>query len=188
MDTLDLVERVLKKFGDGMDIAELVARMSLTGELTSKATNLKKTVSVLIYRDIKLKGEASRFCIPTRGKFALRQFAAEPVAAPKPQFEPNDIGYFYILVNDSFSNTWVKILTSYKPIAPDGASCEKHPRVRPNLVVAPSGAARRRLGSAFAFPNGSILPLSAPKSECDARPNSVAELPLLLGAARRRWR
>ena len=120
MDTLDLVERVLKKFGDGMDIAELVARMSLTGELTSKATNLKKTVSVLIYRDIKLKGEASRFCIPTRGKFALRQVAAEPVAAPKPQSEPNDIGYFYILVNDSFSNTWVKILTSYKPIAPDG--------------------------------------------------------------------
>ena len=30
--------------------------------------------------------------------------------------------------------------------APDGASCEKHPRVRPNLVVDPSGAARRRLG------------------------------------------
>ena len=120
MDTLDVVERVLKKFGDGMDIAELVARMSLTGELTSKATNLKKTVSVLIYRDIKLKGEASRFCIPTRGKFALRRVAEEPVAAPKPQSEPNDIGYFYILVNDSFSNAWVKILTSYKPIAPDG--------------------------------------------------------------------
>ena len=30
--------------------------------------------------------------------------------------------------------------------APDGAACEKHPRVRPNLVVAPWGAARRRLG------------------------------------------
>ena len=57
MDTLDLVERVLKKFGDGMDIAELVARMSLTGELTSKATNLKKTVSVLIYHYIKIKGK-----------------------------------------------------------------------------------------------------------------------------------
>ena len=43
--------------------------------------------------------------------------------------------------------------------APDGASCEKHPRVRPNLVVAPSGAARRRLGLAFAIYNGSTIPL-----------------------------
>ena len=78
--------------------------------------------------------------------------------------------------------------TSPRRAAPFGASCENRPLVRPFKVVAPKGAARRRLGSAFAFYNGSILPLSAPKSECDARPNLGAECPLLLGAARRRWR
>ena len=72
--------------------------------------------------------------------------------------------------------------------APFGASCDESPRIRPHLVVAPKGAARRRFGFAFALNNGSILPLSAPKSECDARPNLGAELPLPLGAARRRWR
>ena len=72
--------------------------------------------------------------------------------------------------------------------APDGASCEKCPRIRPYSVVAPSGAGRGVLGRRSRFNNGSTIPLSAPKSECDARPSLVAELPLLLGAARRRWR
>ena len=44
--------------------------------------------------------------------------------------------------------------------APDGASCEKHPRIRPNLVVAPSGAARRRLGLRNRLANASPTPLS----------------------------
>ena len=35
--------------------------------------------------------------------------------------------------------------------APVGALCEKSPPIRPNLVVAPTGAARRRLGFAFAL-------------------------------------
>ena len=35
--------------------------------------------------------------------------------------------------------------------APFGASCDERPRIRPYKVVAPKGAARRRLGSAFAL-------------------------------------
>ena len=50
--------------------------------------------------------------------------------------------------------------------------------------------ARRRgvLGLLSRLYNGSTTTTPAPKSECDARPNLGAELPLLLGAARRRWR
>ena len=68
--------------------------------------------------------------------------------------------------------------------APFGASCEKCPPIRPYMVVAPKGAARRRLGLRNRLANGSAFRFPAPKSECDARPNLGAECPLLLGAAR----
>ena len=42
----------------------------------------------------------------------------------------------------------------------------------------PSGAARRRLGLAFAIYNGSTIPLSAPRGLCENHPNLRAELPL----------
>ena len=65
--------------------------------------------------------------------------------------------------------------------APEGASCEKCPRIRPCLVVAPSGAA---FGSAFALQQRLYFPLSAPRGLCENSPNLGAELPLPLGAAR----
>ena len=43
--------------------------------------------------------------------------------------------------------------------APFGASCDESPRIRPHLVVAPKGAARRRFGFAFAFPQRLYFPL-----------------------------
>ena len=52
------------------------------------------------------------------------------------------------------------------------------------LLGSPSGAARRRLGLAFAIYNGSTIPLSAPRGLCENHPNLGAELPLPLGAAR----
>ena len=72
--------------------------------------------------------------------------------------------------------------------APDGASCEKHPRIRPYLVVAPSGAVRRRSGSAFALYNGSTS-RSPRRGACARRvPTCGLNCRLPLGAARRRWR
>ena len=61
--------------------------------------------------------------------------------------------------------------------APDGASCEKHPRVRPNLVVAPSGAARRRLGLRYRL-SKRLSNSASPRRGASARksPNLVAEL------------
>ena len=67
--------------------------------------------------------------------------------------------------------------------APFGASCDESPRVRPNLVVAPKGAARRCLGSAFALQQRLYFPLSAPRGLCEKSPNLGAEMPLPLGAA-----
>ena len=72
--------------------------------------------------------------------------------------------------------------------APDGASCEKHPRIRPYLVVAPSGAVRRRSGAAFALYNGSTS-RSPRRGACARRvPTCGLNCRLPLGAARRRWR
>ena len=73
--------------------------------------------------------------------------------------------------------------------APDGSSCEKHPRIRPKLVVDPSGAARRRLGLAFAIQKRLCNSASpAPRGECESGPQSRLNCALPLGAARRRWR
>ena len=55
----------------------------------------------------------------------------------------------------------------------------------PNKAV---GAAARRFGSAFALYNGSTTTKPAPRGLCEKSPNLAAELPLPLGAARRRWR
>ena len=69
--------------------------------------------------------------------------------------------------------------------APDGASCEKHPRIRPYLVVAPSGAVRRRSGAAFALYNGSTS-RSPRRGACARRvPTCGLNCRLPLGAARR---
>ena len=67
--------------------------------------------------------------------------------------------------------------------APFGASCDESPRIRPYKVVAPKGAARRRLGSAFALQQRLYFPLSAPRGLCEKSPNLGAEMPLPLGAA-----
>ena len=47
--------------------------------------------------------------------------------------------------------TTEKMKISPRRAAPVGALCEKSPPIRPNLVVAPTGAARRCLGFAFAL-------------------------------------
>ena len=72
--------------------------------------------------------------------------------------------------------------------APDGSSCEKHPRIRPYLVVAPSGAVRRRSGAAFALYNGSTF-RSPRRGACAKRvPTCGLNCRLPLGAAGRQGR
>ena len=53
--------------------------------------------------------------------------------------------------------------------APFGASCDESPRIRPYKVVAPKGAARRRLGLRNRLANASPIPLSAPRGLCEKK-------------------
>lgn len=102
-----------------MSVAELLPLMRESGEWTCDASNPENSIRTQINVDIAKKGEGSRFCRPERGRFALRTAAAGN-APPPAQSVPDDLGYFYILVNSSFVSKWVKVLTSCKPIAPDG--------------------------------------------------------------------
>ena len=68
------------------------------------------------------------------------------------------------------------------PRARRGVSREESP-ISQMKVVAPSGAGRGVLGLRSRFTTALQFRFPAPKSECDARPNLGAELPLLLGAA-----
>lgn len=109
MNTLDCIEKILKKTGEAMSVAELLPLMRESGEWTCNTSTPENSVRTQLNTDILRKGKESRFCRPERGRFALRPT------------EPDALGYFYIFVNMSFSSRWVKVLTSYKPISPDGA-------------------------------------------------------------------
>lgn len=123
MSTLDCIEVILRKTGVAMSVAELLPLMRESGEWTCDNSKPENSIRTQINVDIARKGEKSRFCRPKRGRFALRTSASE--SAPTPVSQPakrpaDDLGFFYILVNASFAGKWVKVLTSYKPIAPDG--------------------------------------------------------------------
>lgn len=123
MRTLDCVEIVLKKAGRAMSAVEMLPLIRELGKWTCESANPANSIRTQISSDIDRKGEKSRFCRPSRGQFALRTAVVESAPAPvaKPaQGKAEDIGYFYILSNTSFTDKWVKILTSYKPIALDG--------------------------------------------------------------------
>ena len=123
MSTLDCIEDILRKTGVAMSVAELLPLMRESGEWTCDTLNPENSIRTQINVDITRKGEKSRFCRPERGRFVLRTCASGNALTLVPQqvrSAPDDLGYFYILVNSSLAGRWVKILTSHKPIAPDG--------------------------------------------------------------------
>lgn len=123
MSTLDCIEAILRKTGVAMSVAELLPLMRESGEWTCDTSNPENSIRTQINVDITRKGEKSRFCRPERGRFALRTCASGNALTLVPQqvrSAPDDLGYFYILVNSSLAGRWVKVLTSHKPIAPDG--------------------------------------------------------------------
>ena len=110
-----------------MSVAELLPLMRESGEWTCETSNPENSIRTQINVDISKKGEESRFCRPERGRFALRESAGGGGAAegkpPQPVAQPprrDDLGFFYILANDAFDGKWCKVLTSYKPIDPNG--------------------------------------------------------------------
>ena len=142
MSTLDCIEAILRETGVAMSVAELLPLMRESGEWTCDTSNPENSVRTQINVDISRKGEKSRFCRPERGRFALRTSASgnAPTQVPQPaQPAPDDLGYFYILVNSSLAGRWVKILTSHKPIAPDGDEINDPavPLPAPRAPVAP---------------------------------------------------
>ncbi len=123
MSTLDCIERILSKAGRAMSAAELLPLLRESAGWTCDTANPVNSVRTQINLDIVKKGEKSRFCRPERGRFALRLAVAENAPSPaRPPAQPSsdDLGYFYVLVNPAFASKWVKILTSHRPIAPDG--------------------------------------------------------------------
>ena len=68
--------------------------------------------------------------------------------------------------------------------APDGASCENHPRIRPYLVVAPSGAA---FWACYRAPTTALQPPLPRRGAC-ARKVPTWRLNCRCPSARRRWR
>lgn len=123
MSTLDCIETILRKTGKAMSVAELLPLMRESGEWACDTANPENSIRTQINVDIAKKGAKSRFCRPERGRFALRSATCEDAETPLPQPAkptPDDLGYFYILVNSSFVSKWVKVLTSCTPIAPDG--------------------------------------------------------------------
>ena len=127
MSTLDCIEAILRKTGVAMSVAELLPLMRESGEWTCDTSNPENSIRTQINVDITRKGEKSRFCRPERGRFALRE-SAPGCEAEKEKSMPtairshrrDDLGYFYILANDAFNGKWCKVLTSYKPIDPNG--------------------------------------------------------------------
>ncbi len=123
MSTLDCIETILRNTGRAMSVAELLPLMRESGEWACDTANPENSIRTQINVDIAKKGAKSRFCRPERGRFALRSATCEDAETPLPQPAkptPDDLGYFYILVNSSFVSKWVKVLTSCTPIAPDG--------------------------------------------------------------------
>lgn len=123
MSTLDCIEIIMRRTGRAMSVAELLPLMRESGEWTCESSNPENSIRTQINADITRRGEESRFCRPGRGRFALRSTAPDGARSPaplSPQPAPDEIGFFYILVNPSFASRWVKVLTSYRPIAMDG--------------------------------------------------------------------
>ena len=127
MSTLDCIETILRNTGRAMSVAELLPLMRESGEWMCDSANPENSIRTQLNAEIARNGDKSRFCRPERGRFALRTGAAEVGAAEEKPSPPadrppcrDDLGYFYILANDAFNGKWCKVLTSCRPIDPNG--------------------------------------------------------------------
>lgn len=79
MSTLNVVEKVLRERGVPMVVREIVEAAG--PELPTKSRTPDTVVARDLAMDIKKKGEASKFCRTSPGKYTLRELAGPYLAA-----------------------------------------------------------------------------------------------------------